>query len=135
LSAHLFFSFVPQIKDRKYHVIKIIMSNITNLVPRNDQSIYVQEHLAPYMYVPTPAVCLMFITLFGIALGRYLFHRPLRLADKRCVIAGHFIRACMHRAWFLIPTIFLGVAVEVLGWAGRYWSSQNIVNANAFMIQ
>jgi hypothetical protein len=109
---------------------------MANLVSRNDQSIYVAEGLAPYMYVPTPAVCLMFIALFGVALSGYPSSLPsFSTFLTTFVIAGHLIRACWHRAWFMFPTVLLGVTVEVLGWSGRYWSSQNILNGNAFMIQ
>ncbi|KAG8963235.1 hypothetical protein FRC03_003237 [Tulasnella sp. 419] len=37
--------------------------------------------------------------------------------------------------YFLIPTIVTCALCEVLGWSGRYWSSQNPLASTPFMIQ
>ena len=46
------------------------MTDVVNLVLTEDQWQYVADGTANYAYVPTPAVCIMFIVLFGVALGQ-----------------------------------------------------------------
>ncbi|OUT22630.1 hypothetical protein CAS74_002374 [Pichia kudriavzevii] len=46
------------------------------------------------------------------------------------VISGVFF----HQYWFLVCWT-LGLILEIIGYAGRIWSSQNIMNFNAFVMQ
>jgi hypothetical protein len=39
------------------------------------------------------------------------------------------------RLWFLIPTVVLCGIGEITGWSGRLWSSLNVLNGNAFLMQ
>ena len=54
--------------------------------------------------------------------------------DATCTV-GHLVHAFYRRTWFLLPTIILAGVGEILGWTGRLWSSKNVLNNNAFMIQ
>ena len=39
------------------------------------------------------------------------------------------------RGLWILPTIVLCGLGEILGWSGRLWSSINVLNANAFLVQ
>lgn len=72
-----------------------------------------------YGYVPTDWICITFLILFGATtiahVWQSVFRRP--------------------RMFWILPTIVLCGIGEILGWSGRYWSSQNPVNRDAFTIQ
>ncbi|KAI0815000.1 RTA1 like protein-domain-containing protein [Irpex lacteus] len=72
---------------------------------------------SPYSYVPIRGVCIMFVVLFGLS------------------TLVHTIEALRYRLWWLIPTAFLAGAGEVLGWAGRLWSTYNLPDQTPFMMQ
>ncbi|PAV21959.1 hypothetical protein PNOK_0191600 [Pyrrhoderma noxium] len=59
-----------------------------------------------YGYIPNEAVCLTFIVLFGVS------------------TLLHLVQSLYFRLWWLLPTAVLAGLGEVIGWAGRYWSSQ-----------
>ncbi|KAF8314073.1 RTA1-domain-containing protein [Clavulina sp. PMI_390] len=67
--------------------------------------------------VPTGWICLIFLVLYSIStllhLGQSLF----------------------FRRWYLIPTVVVGGIGEIIGWAGRYWSSRNSLLDKPFLIQ
>ncbi|KIP07455.1 hypothetical protein PHLGIDRAFT_30017 [Phlebiopsis gigantea 11061_1 CR5-6] len=72
---------------------------------------------SPYHYIPTEGVCITFIVLFGLA------------------TAAFFFSAIRFRLWWLLPTACLAGIGEIVGWAGRLWSSLNYMNSNAFLAQ
>ncbi|KAJ3891165.1 RTA1 like protein-domain-containing protein [Lentinula edodes] len=72
---------------------------------------------SPYGYVPTLWICIMFVTLFSVSTTAQLIH------------------TLFARQWFLLPTIILAGCGEILGWAGRLWSNQNLQAADPYMIQ
>ncbi|KAH9057688.1 RTA1-domain-containing protein [Lactarius vividus] len=58
-------------------------------------------------YVPTEWVCITFLAIFGIS--TFL----------------HTVQAFYSRFWWLIPSAILCGFLELTGWSGRLWSSQN----------
>lgn len=58
-------------------------------------------------YVPTEWVCITLLSMFGIST---IFHT---------------VQAFHSRLWWLIPTAILCGFLELTGWSGRLWSSQN----------
>ncbi|KIP03970.1 hypothetical protein PHLGIDRAFT_129829 [Phlebiopsis gigantea 11061_1 CR5-6] len=73
--------------------------------------------ISPYSYVPTRWVCIVMIVLFGIS------------------TLLHFLTTIRYRLWWLIPTACLAGGGELVGWAGRLWSSINIANTTPFKLQ
>ncbi|KAG8902272.1 hypothetical protein FRB99_004691 [Tulasnella sp. 403] len=49
--------------------------------------------------------------------------------------AVHLAQSIYHRVWWLTPTMFLCALGEVLGWIARYWSSQNYLKLDPFLMQ
>lgn len=47
----------------------------------------------------------------------------------------HLGQAAWYRTWFMIPTAGFAGILEILGWSGRLWSSQNVHLNTPFMIQ
>ncbi|KLO17013.1 RTA1 like protein [Schizopora paradoxa] len=73
---------------------------------------------SPYHYIPTPWICVTFISLFG------------------ATTFVHLVEAFYFRLWWLLPTVVLAGIGEILGWAARYWSSFSDGTLNTpFMIQ
>ncbi|OCH96123.1 RTA1-domain-containing protein [Obba rivulosa] len=70
-----------------------------------------------YGYTPTESVCLLFVVLFGIT------------------AAIHLVESVLFRTWFLLPTICLAAFGEILGWAGRLWSSFSPLNNTPYTMQ
>ncbi|KAK4686264.1 hypothetical protein P7C73_g3866, partial [Tremellales sp. Uapishka_1] len=70
-----------------------------------------------YGYTPTPAWCIVFITLFSLS------------------AAVHAVSAFRAKSWIVYPTLVLGALIEVTGWSGRYWSSQNVTLLSPFLMQ
>ncbi|WWD21830.1 hypothetical protein CI109_106318 [Kwoniella shandongensis] len=70
-----------------------------------------------YGYTPTPAWCLAFIVLFSVS------------------AAVHSVQAYRYKYWVIYPSLVLGALIEVLGWSGRYWSSQNVLLLTPFLMQ
>ncbi|KAG9017971.1 hypothetical protein FRB90_012796 [Tulasnella sp. 427] len=68
----------------------------------------------PYGYVPTLWICILFVVLYSLT------------------SATHIAQASYYRMWWLFPTLVTGAVGEIIGWAGRTWSSQNVQNDNAF---
>ncbi|KIK54936.1 hypothetical protein GYMLUDRAFT_76833 [Collybiopsis luxurians FD-317 M1] len=71
----------------------------------------------PYGYKPTFAVCILFLSLFGVS------------------TFIHFCQAIAYRKWFFLYTAVFAGLIELAGWSGRLWSNQNLSNNNAFLIQ
>ncbi|EAL20696.1 hypothetical protein CNBE0610 [Cryptococcus deneoformans B-3501A] len=72
---------------------------------------------SPYDYTPTGWVTILFIVLFSVS-G-----------------ALHLVQATIFKYWIVFPTIAVGVALEIIGWAGRYWSNQNVLYNPPFLMQ
>jgi len=70
-----------------------------------------------YGYIPTDWICIIFVTLFSLA---------------TFVHGGLAIR---YRLWWMFPTVIIAGIGEMLGWAARLWSSQDINNFNPFLMQ
>lgn len=47
----------------------------------------------------------------------------------------HVFQATRSRYWIIYPTLVLGACLEILGWAGRLWSSQNPGALTPFLMQ
>ncbi|KAJ7122359.1 RTA1 like protein-domain-containing protein [Mycena epipterygia] len=73
--------------------------------------------LSPYGYTPTEYVCLIFVALFALSTVIHL---------------GQLVR---YRMWWLLPSIVLAGALEVLGWAARFWSSISVLDPHPYEIQ
>jgi len=67
----------------------------------------VRISIGPYHYVPTEWICALFVALYSISTLLHL---------------GQSIK---YRLWWLLPTVVLAGAVEVMGWSARLWSSKN----------
>lgn len=69
-----------------------------------------------YGYVPSLSAGITFCVLFGLSSG------------------GHLFRSIQHHCWssYLLT---IAAVVEVIGWAGRTWSSQCPYNNTAFLMQ
>ncbi|KZT61016.1 RTA1-domain-containing protein [Calocera cornea HHB12733] len=72
---------------------------------------------SPYGYVPTLYVCILYVVLFSLS------------------TLAHSVQAARARLWWLFPTIVAGGLAEVIGWAGRLWSSKSVDNLNPFLMQ
>ncbi|ORX36221.1 RTA-like protein [Kockovaella imperatae] len=70
-----------------------------------------------YGYTPSVAWCSVFIALFSLS-GLL-----------------HIYQAWRAKYWVIFPTLVIGAAVEVLGWSGRLWSSQNVLLLTPFLMQ
>ncbi|KZT30560.1 RTA1 like protein [Neolentinus lepideus HHB14362 ss-1] len=71
----------------------------------------------PYHYIPTEWICALFVTLFSIT----------------GII--HVAEACIFRMWWLLPTAGFACVAEVIGWAGRLWSTKNPELMKPFLMQ
>ncbi|KAI0076079.1 RTA1-domain-containing protein, partial [Panus rudis PR-1116 ss-1] len=72
---------------------------------------------SPYGYVPTLWICALYVALFSLT------------------TLIHVVQAGYYRLWFLYPTVVLGGIAEIIGWAGRLWSSKNPPSLNPFLMQ
>ena len=70
-----------------------------------------------YNYIPSPGWCISFIVLFSV------------------IALVLSLQALRSKYWIVYPTIVLGALIEVLGWTGRYWSSQNVLLLTPFLMQ
>ncbi|KAH9950370.1 RTA1 like protein [Amylocystis lapponica] len=75
---------------------------------------------SPYHYVPLRSACIIFVVLFSISTAAHIFE------------ALFFLR---RRGWWLFPTVCLCGLGEIIGWSARLWSSINVLNGNAYLIQ
>ncbi|ESK83993.1 putative rta1-like protein [Moniliophthora roreri MCA 2997] len=75
------------------------------------------DHFSPYGYRPTFFVCVIYICLFGVT------------------TLMHSVQALWTRRWFLFPTVVLAGSIEILGWSGRLWSSQNLLLSTPYLMQ
>ena len=105
--------------------------DITNLPPG-----VTIDDISPYGYVPTRAISFLFLALFGLSTGA-LMDNPTYIVNEVLMLdlGMHFIQAIYFRLWFLLPTVVLCGLGELVGWSGRLWSSYNIQEDNAFLMQ
>lgn len=47
----------------------------------------------------------------------------------------HSYQAYRSRFWIFYPTLVLGAVVEVMGYAARVWSSQDVYKLDPFLMQ
>ncbi|KAI0729814.1 RTA1 like protein-domain-containing protein [Fomitopsis betulina] len=73
--------------------------------------------ITPYGYTPTKWVGYLMIILFGLS------------------TLVHALQAVRYRMWFLLITAVLAGLLETIGWAGRLWSSYDVMQNTAFSIQ
>ncbi|KAJ5504542.1 hypothetical protein N7463_007416 [Penicillium fimorum] len=74
------------------------------------------ELATQYGYIPTKAAGITFCVLFGLSM------------------VLHIAQFCWKRSWWC-SVFAIGCLVELIGWAGRTWSSECPYNSNAFMMQ
>ncbi|KIO15842.1 hypothetical protein M407DRAFT_201910, partial [Tulasnella calospora MUT 4182] len=67
-----------------------------------------------YGFIPTLWICVLFTVLYSLT------------------TAAHLGQATYYRMWWLFPTMVLGGFGEIIGWAGRTWSSRNYHSDKAF---
>ncbi|THU85440.1 RTA1-domain-containing protein [Dendrothele bispora CBS 962.96] len=72
---------------------------------------------SPYGYKPNLGAGVFFLLLFGLS----------------TVI--HCGQSIFYRRWFLLYTVVLSGILEVAGWYGRVWSSQDVLKSTPYMIQ
>jgi len=77
---------------------------------------YIDGFRPPYGYVPSLAAGVVFCVLFGLSM------------------VLHTVQFIWKRQWWC-AVFAIGCLVEVLGWAGRTWSSQCPYIMNAFLMQ
>ena len=49
--------------------------------------------------------------------------------------ASHIAQAVRYRLWWLFPTAVISGIIELIGWSGRLWSSQNPLLRTPFLMQ
>ncbi|THG98758.1 hypothetical protein EW026_g3490 [Hermanssonia centrifuga] len=109
--------------DFPSHVFElIVVLSAEHHVFYNDNNTNWSVHIShvltsPYNYTPTESVAIIFLVLFSIS------------------TIFHIFAALRYRLWWLIPTACLAATGEVIGWAGRLWSSQNVLANDPFMMQ
>ena len=79
-----------------------------------------------YYYIPTEWICIAFVTLFGLSTSTaHSASSNVSLLTIVSRIVVHTAQAVRSRYWWLFPSaIFCGL-LEVAGWSGRLWASQN----------
>jgi hypothetical protein len=89
---------------------------------------------SPYHYLLTRYVTIIYVSLFGLSSGKRRSPKQL-CAPIHTHAALHLGQAIRSRLWWLLPTIVIAGLGETAGWSGRLWSSINVSNHNAFMLQ
>ncbi|KIY46129.1 RTA1 like protein [Fistulina hepatica ATCC 64428] len=74
----------------------------------------------PYGYVPTLSATIIFVVLFSVSCA---------------AIALHLGQSIYYRIWWLLPTAVFSGLIEIMGWAGRVWSSVNASNLGPYEMQ
>ncbi|KAJ7483579.1 RTA1 like protein-domain-containing protein [Mycena latifolia] len=70
-----------------------------------------------YGYTPSQSIGILFVVLFGIS------------------TVLHTAQATYYRMWWLLPTACLCGVGELVGWAGRLWSSSDPTLSDPYMMQ
>ncbi|KZT64813.1 RTA1-domain-containing protein [Daedalea quercina L-15889] len=71
----------------------------------------------PYGYTPTEWICILFLVLFSLS------------------TAIHAAQAVYTRLWWLFLTVCTAGTIEIIGWAGRLWSSRNVLAKDPYLMQ
>ncbi|KAI0061919.1 RTA1-domain-containing protein [Artomyces pyxidatus] len=88
---------------------------MTYIFSRASQSIPDDE--SSYGYTPAEWIGVIFVVLYSIT------------------TLIHLGQVWYFRAWWLIPTAVFAGILEIIGWAGRLWSSQNVLLNTPFLMQ
>lgn len=95
------------------------------------------DAVTPYGYMPTKWVGYLMIILFGLSTRKS--EPRLSPAEKLltiiCSPVVHFVQAVRYRMWFLLITAVFAGILETAGWAGRLWSSYDVLQDPAFTMQ
>ncbi|KAJ7607918.1 RTA1 like protein-domain-containing protein [Roridomyces roridus] len=83
--------------------------NITGLPPSEADVYY-------YGYIPQERVAIIFVVLFGVA------------------AVTHIVQAAYYKLWWLYPTVIAACIGEILGWAGRLWSSREPQRSEPYLM-
>jgi hypothetical protein len=87
---------------------------------------------SPYGYVPSKGVCLTAIVLFSVSTALHVLQVIYySIRRRKAVRSAANDQAVVHgepNYWFILLTLVPGGFLEIVGWAGRYWSSQNVLN-------
>lgn len=84
-------------------------------------------------HLPSPSVFCFWLCLELQLVSRSATKFSLVPTDLVLVI--HLCQAFMYRKWFFLYTAVFAGFIELAGWSGRLWSSQNVDNSDAFTIQ
>ncbi|GHJ90097.1 hypothetical protein NliqN6_6499 [Naganishia liquefaciens] len=94
---------------------------------------------SPYGYVPSSGVCLTAIVLFAVSTALHtiqaIYYSIKRCRTARLASGDSAVARAEPNYWFILVTLVPGGLLEVVGWAGRYWSSQNVLNIEPFLMQ
>ncbi|KAJ9094716.1 hypothetical protein QFC21_005874 [Naganishia friedmannii] len=103
---------------------------------------------SPYGYTPSAGVCITSIVLFSVSTAIHvvqaIYYSIQRRRHSRAlaatnddgsgvVVANTYTRQPSY--WWILATLVPGGLLEIVGWAGRYWSSQNVLNIQPFLMQ
>lgn len=93
---------------------------------------------SPYGYTPSKGVCITAIVLFSISTALHtaqaIYYSIRRRKAARLAVeagadnVGGERRGREPSYWWILVTLVPGGLLEIIGWAGRYWSSQNVLN-------
>lgn len=96
---------------------------------------------SPYGYTPSAGVCITSIVLFSVSTAIHviqaIYYSIQRRRRSRALVTMHedgtgpavsnqYTRQPSY--WWILATLVPGGLLEIVGWAGRYWSSQNVLN-------
>lgn len=83
-------------------------------------------------FIPTEWICITFVVLFSLLASPYITQtslQPSRTLSPDPLpwlpTVTHITQALHSRLWWLLPTLFTGAFLEILGWSFRLWSSKN----------
>jgi hypothetical protein len=86
-----------------------------------------------YGYVPSETVCLIVIVLFALSTGSPTSCNVSPRELMTLNTAAHVGEAVHKRTYWLLPTAVLAGMIELIGWFGRLWSSQNVCEDGYFV--
>lgn len=95
---------------------------------------------SPFGFIPTLGVTIVFIVLFSLTTGErqslpQLVSSMLTEHALLSFVAVHLFQSIRYRVWWWLPTVFTCGIVEIIGWAGRAWGSQNPWSLNPYLMQ
>ncbi|EPT05677.1 hypothetical protein FOMPIDRAFT_87149 [Fomitopsis schrenkii] len=86
-----------------------------------------------YGYTPEEWLAHLMLALFGVS-TRKSAHMLVKNGQRFAPVL-HFLQAIRYRMWFLLTTAVVAGVLELIGWAGRLWSSHDVLSDTAFSIQ